>query len=78
MTSAVSFMGQWFFAQIFVQFGGPVVLALLVGLGLLAAFGGWTRHPVGVVALTVVTFAAALSVGGAALWLASLPGATGK
>ncbi len=77
MTGPVSFMGQWFFAQILVTFGGPIVLALLVGLGLSVAFGGWTRQPVGVVALTFVTLAAAPSVGGAALWLASLPGATG-
>lgn len=77
MTSAVSFVGQWFFAQVLVKFGGPIVLALLVGLGLCVAFGGWTRDPVGVVALTFVTLAAALSVRGAALWLASLPDATG-
>lgn len=77
MTGSVSFMGQWFFAQILVKFTGPIALALLLGLGLWVAFGGWTRHPVGVVALTFVTLATALSVSGAALWLASLPGATG-
>ena len=77
MTGPVSFMGQWFFAQILVKFSGPIVLALLVGLGLWVAFGGWTRHPVGVVALTFVTLATALSVGGSALWLVSLPRAAG-